>query len=64
MSVFDQIDRQFRPKEPVKLECQGEGCDKAGDDVRRRDNMFRPDVSEVLCERCWYNWAPWDKAAP
>jgi N-methylhydantoinase B/oxoprolinase/acetone carboxylase alpha subunit len=63
VGIFDDIDKQFHPKEPIKLECQGDGCNKSGDGVERRANMFIPTVSEVLCERCWMIWAPWGKSA-
>jgi hypothetical protein len=66
VGVFDRIDRQFRPQEPIKLECQGEEHrdDAPGSiNITRRASMFMPHLSEVLCERCWGMWAPWSKPA-
>lgn len=46
---FDRIDRQFRPKPPIKLECQW--CQSTDDSVKARKH---PSYEEpfVICDRC------------
>lgn len=44
---FDAIDRQFRRKEPIKLECTG--CSRTTSDVRTRHGI---EDEPVLCDAC------------
>jgi hypothetical protein len=46
---FDQVDRQFRPPQPIKLECQW--CRSTDDTVKARPHpAYETDF--VLCDAC------------
>jgi hypothetical protein len=55
MVGFDEIDRQHRPRPPIRLEC--ERCAASGDDVFRRFSLRDGDAeTQMLCYRCWLRW--------
>lgn len=48
---IDDVDRAFRPKAPIKLECQK--CEQPKPDVSRRYGTWFTDVGmDVVCEAC------------
>lgn len=47
---FDFVDKKFRPKEPIRLECQC--CEKPGPTV-----VYRQGEGVVLCDDCYNEWS-------
>lgn len=54
---FDDIDKRFRPKPKLELEC--ECCQKSTGGVKTRFGGGLSETGTPMCDECYAQWEQW-----